>query len=360
MSDLPAHYDRKNPSTLERLAWLPIDAIGLAYAAIMRARAAMYDAGFLRSIDPPIPAINVGNLTLGGTGKTPLTLEVARILAEMGRRPGIVSRGYRARREGEIAIISDGSRLLLDANEAGDEPVMMAHRDPRIPVVIGARRPEAVARVAALGADVAVCDDAFQHLRLRRRLDVVAIQGAAGFGNGRVFPAGPLREPMSALARAHVIAENVGDRESDHERVVRDAGFRGDFLRWSYRVVELRRLSDDAEVTIETLRGASVHAVAATARPESFAQTLESLGARVVHRTYRRDHHRWTRADLDEARRIAATGGVPYHIATEKDAVKLRGVDGIDEIPFFVLMVDVRWHDDGEERLRRRLVECLR
>lgn len=337
-----------------------MDVVGLVYAAIMRARAVMYDAGILWSVDPPIPAISVGNLTLGGTGKTPMTLEVARILREIGRRPGIVSRGYRAAREGEIAVVSDGSRVLLGAQEAGDEPAMMAHRAPQTPVVIGARRPEAVARAAALGADVAVCDDAFSHLRLRRRLDIVTIHGATGFGNARVFPAGSLREPLSALARAHVIAENVGERATDHERAVRGAGFRGDFLRWSYRVTSLRRIGDDAEIPVESLRGAQVHALAATARPESFAQTLKSLGANVVHRTFRRDHHPWTRADLDEARRIAATGRVPYHVATEKDAVKLRGVDGIDEIPFFVLMVDVRWHGDGEERLRRCLVECLR
>lgn len=325
----------------------------------MRARAAAYERGWLPSVQPPIPAISVGNLTLGGTGKTPLTLEITRILREMGRRPGMVSRGYRAAREGDIAVVSDGSRVLLGARDAGDEPAMMALREPRTPVVIGARRPEAVARVATLGADVAVCDDAFSHLRLRRRLDIVAIHGAAGFGNGRVFPAGPLREPMRALARAHVIAENVGDRETDHERVVRDAGFRGEFLRWSYRVAGLRRLADGADIPIESLRGVAVHALAATARPESFAHTLESLGANVAHRTFRRDHHPWSRADLDEARRIAARGGVHYHVATEKDAVKLRGVDGIDEIPLFVLSVDVRWHGDGEERLRRCLMERL-
>ncbi|MCL4236423.1 MAG: tetraacyldisaccharide 4'-kinase, partial [Deltaproteobacteria bacterium] len=125
MSDLPAHYDRKNPSTFERLTWLPIDAIGLAYAAIMRVRAAAYRTGILRSIEPEIPAISVGNLTLGGTGKTPMALEVARILRGMGRRPAIVSRGYRAAREGEIAVVSDGSRVLMDAREAGDEPAMM-------------------------------------------------------------------------------------------------------------------------------------------------------------------------------------------------------------------------------------------
>ncbi|MCL4235632.1 MAG: tetraacyldisaccharide 4'-kinase, partial [Deltaproteobacteria bacterium] len=121
----------------------------------------------------------------------------------------------------------------------------------------------------------------------------------------------------------------------------------------------LRRLSDNAEIPIESLRGAPVHVLAATARPESFAQTLESLGARVVSRTFRRDHHPWTRADLDDARAIAARGDVSYHVATEKDAVKLRGVDGIDEIPLFVLAVDVRWHDDGEARLRRCLGERL-
>ena len=178
------------------------EAIFRAGAAL---RGALYDAGILRAARAGVPVVSIGNLAVGGAGKTPATIAVARRLRSRGRRVAVLSRGYGASRS-DARVVSDGVTLLLGAAEGGDEPVLVARRLPGTAVLCGPRRAalahEAVGR---LGADALVLDDGFQHRALARELDVVVLDAANPFGNGRLLPAGPNREPRSALRRAGLV-----------------------------------------------------------------------------------------------------------------------------------------------------------
>lgn len=342
-----------------RALWMPFTLAAAVYGLVMRARAWAYRRGLFASVKAGVPVVVVGNLSVGGTGKTPLTMDIVERLASLGRKPAVVSRGYRGRLEGRVAVVSDGAQMLLSAADAGDEPVMMARRLAGTPVVNGADRPVAVVRAAEMGADVVVCDDAFQHLRLHRRLNIVSVDGRVAFGNRMTLPLGPLREPLAAIARADALVVSEGERAEEAIDAARRHGFTGPVLRRRYRPRDVVRLGDGAILPPSVFDGATVHAAAATANPESFVRTLESLRARVVMTTFRRDHHPWCKEDWDEAARVAARGGFMYHAATEKDAVKLDGFGLPGGVPILVLRMDIEWADGDAERLTNLLMERL-
>ena len=186
------------------------------YGGVGRLRAALYRRGVLRARRLPCPVIAIGNLTVGGTGKTPMAIHVAGLLQQLGYRVAVISRGYRGLAEKTGGVVSDGANLRMTAAQAGDEPYLMALLLPGVPVVVGRSRLRAgLCALAAFGVDVLVLDDAYQHLQLARDLNLLLLDQAAPFGNGQVLPRGVLREPISALTRADAVvftraAGNVG------------------------------------------------------------------------------------------------------------------------------------------------------
>ena len=180
--------------------------LSLAYGVVIRIRARLYAAGVLPSKALLCRVISVGNIIAGGTGKTPMTIFVAQLLRDKGQRVVVLSRGYRGSMEASGGIVSDGERIFKGPDEAGDEPYLMARVLKGIPVVVGKRRYEAgMMAIARFQPDVIVLDDAFQHLRLKRDLDLVLLDCRSPWGNGYLLPRGLLREPLSALRRAHAI-----------------------------------------------------------------------------------------------------------------------------------------------------------
>jgi tetraacyldisaccharide 4'-kinase len=274
-----------------------------AYAAVVAARNFAYDHGWLRSHPLALPAVSVGNLTVGGTGKTPVSAFIAARLEELGMKPSIVMRGY-----------------------GSDESLVHARLNPGIPVVVAADRVRGVAEARALGRDVAVLDDAFQHRRARRDADVVLL-AADVTGPVRPLPAGPWREPLDALARASLIVVTRKRASPGHARellaqarafaptaggaIVHLAADR--LVAWSSGEV-----ADPA-----VLRGKRVLAAAAIGDPRAFSAQLEQAGCR-VDLVAERDHHAWSADDAGGlARRAAAADMV---VCTLKDAVKLGPV----------------------------------
>ncbi|MEW6328430.1 MAG: tetraacyldisaccharide 4'-kinase [Thermodesulfobacteriota bacterium] len=176
---------------------------GYLYSQAMRLRSKLYDIGIFKTRSLHCRVISIGNLTLGGAGKTPLTTWLARYLQGKGKRVAIVSRGYKAKNKGPVSIVSDGRHILLGPDEAGDEPFMMAQNLPGVPLLIGKKRfPVGMKAVKDFSPDVVLLDDGYQHLGLARDLNLLLLRTVKPFGNGRVFPAGTLREPLSALKRA--------------------------------------------------------------------------------------------------------------------------------------------------------------
>ncbi|HPQ70712.1 MAG TPA: tetraacyldisaccharide 4'-kinase [bacterium] len=315
----------RDPGFLWRvIGWL-LAPLGWLYGAAMRLREARYADGRAPAYQAPCPVISVGNLTMGGTGKTPVTIFLARALQQRGRRVAVLSRGYRGSLEGQTAVVSAGETPLLTAAQAGDEPVLLASALPGVPVVIGAKRATA-AQLAAekFGCDALLCDDAFSHLALRRTVDVVLVHGRDGLGNGRCTPAGPLREPPTALQRASVIAlNNTAGEDPRTETELRRAGYRGEILRLRYAGVVWRNRQTGATVDPATLDDPRVVAFAATARPPQVFQTFADSGLHLARTMAYRDHHAYTAADLTRLAKLAAQDGICYLATTEKDAVKL-------------------------------------
>jgi tetraacyldisaccharide 4'-kinase len=303
---------------------LPAEALFRLGVAL---RGWLYDRRLLPMASAPAPVLSVGNLAVGGAGKTPVALAIARRLQARGRRVAVLSRGYGAERADD-RVVSDGTGLRLGAAAGGDEPVLLARRLPGLVVLCGPRRATLVAPALSLGADALVLDDGLQHRALARDLDVVVVDAAAGLGNGHLLPAGPNREPRAALRRAGLLwltrvdeardpAALAAWREAARQATGREA------VESRHAPVEVVDGRLERPLGLAALHGARVLLLSGVARPASFRRTVEGLGATVAAERIHPDHHVFTAADLEAALAAAAAAGCDRLVLTEKDAVRL-------------------------------------
>jgi tetraacyldisaccharide 4'-kinase len=305
--------------------------IGALYGRAASLRARWYATGRLAAETLPRPTISIGNITFGGTGKTPFVEFVARRLRFEGWRPAILSRGYGRRSKG-VVVVGEGAGALVSPDEGGDEPVALARAAaPGVCVVVGERRAEAAARALALGADLFLLDDGFQHLAVRREVDLLLLDAADPFGGGRLPPRGRLREPLAAIARADAIVFTRAERGAPHADAL-DAVARLAPGRPVYRArLRAAGLQDEAGAPIaaDALAPRRLLAVCGIANPSSFAATLAELGLAAEERLEFRDHQRYGARELARIRDAAARTGASLVVTTEKDAVKLAGRAGL-------------------------------
>jgi len=279
--------------------WLLLPLSGL-FRVLSGLRRQAYRRGLLAATRMPVPVIVVGNITVGGTGKTPLTLWLVRALGSAGYRPGIVSRGYGGRQRGPFAVTPTS-----DPADVGDEPLMLAQR-AQVPVYVGRRRPAAARALlqAHPDTDVIVADDGLQHYALGRDLEIAVVDGVRRFGNGRLLPVGPLRESPCRLDTVDAVVVNGGT--TDWLQVA------SPIYRMRLEPVRLRRLRDPGDVrALDWLRGRRLNALAGIGHPERFFALLRELGAVVTPHPFP-DHHRFRLRDMP-------AGTV---VMTAKDAVK--------------------------------------
>jgi tetraacyldisaccharide 4'-kinase len=316
------------------------------YSLVMVLRAFLYRKNILlKSQRLPVPVISIGNLTLGGTGKTPMVRYVTRLLLDRGLRPAIVSRGYGGKAADKVNIVSDGVSILLSPEMAGDEPFMLAEALPGVPVLTGPER-ALVARQAIreFGVNRIVMDDGFQHLAVRRDLDLVLFSAKTLLGNGRVFPGGELREPLSALGRAHGFV--ITGVDSDNRASVEN------FQRWlraalpeipvfagEYRPAGIWHSRQGKACTLAEARELPVFAFAGIANPDSFRQTLRQEGFSLAGFKEFKDHHTYTVQDVSALVLAALAHGAQALVTTEKDFVKLRPFFG--EFPILALTIEL-------------------
>ncbi len=350
----PSWFEAREESLPRRAALLPLDLAALAYGAGARLHRALYARGWWRRVELGCRVVSVGSLVAGGSGKTPLAAWIAAELKRRGHRVVLASGGYGGRGRDAVEVVSDGRFVRSRAERAGDEPLLLAAHAPGVPVLVGRDRTRVGMRaVSAFGCQILVLDDGFQHHRLDRDLDLLALDGAAGLGNRRVLPRGPLREPPSALGRAHAIAvldAELGD--ADEALLARHAPSARRFR--ARRVPSaLRPLAGGASAPLTGLEGRPVGILAGIGQPDSLRRSVESLGARVAAERRFPDHHRYRPSDLaglaDETR---------LWITTEKDAVKILP-DWAEGADLRVLAIQVAVDDPREllewieERLRR-------
>jgi tetraacyldisaccharide 4'-kinase len=297
-----------------------------------------YRSGLFSARKLSIPVISIGNLSVGGTGKTPTTLFLAQSLQEHGKRVAILSRGYRGAAANTVNVVSDGDRVLLSPDEAGDEPMLLAEHLPGVPVLTGKDRGR-VGEYAQeyFSAEVAVLDDGFQHLRLRRDMDIVLVDQKKLFGNGYLLPRGPLRESPRSLRRAHIVLVTQPPGETTENRDVLEARIHSyhptiPVFYAHYAPVKLTTLAGEEEISCDYLKGKRVVALAGVGRPGSFSGLLAGLGADVVETRFYPDHHYYQAVDVEGQTQDALI------VTTEKDAVKLKFLD-IKEKNIWVLSI---------------------
>ena len=315
---MPELLWQSRESPLRRLLLAPLLLAEAPYAAGAWLHRRVYDSGLRTRVRLDARVVSVGNLAVGGSAKTPVAAFLARSLQARGLRVALLSRGVGGSRARELNVVSDGERVQLGAAEAGDEPLLLAENAPGVPVLAGVDR-VALGRhaVAAFGARVLVLDDGFQHHRLARDLDLVCLDARLGLGNGHVLPRGPLREPVSALARAHALVFTRATSSDPEPPGVRRLPVDVPQFRVGVRKLGLRPLAGGAREPLERLRGARVGILAAIARPDRLARELGELGAELAARRVFRDHHLYRAEDL------AGLDPSLLWITTAKDAVKL-------------------------------------
>jgi tetraacyldisaccharide 4'-kinase len=317
----------ERPAWPVRLALLPLRLLALLFGAAVALRGWLYARGLRRPALAAAPVISVGNLAVGGAGKTPVTLALARRLQARGRVVAVLSRGYGATRA-DARVVSDGRAVLLPAAEGGDEPVLLARRLPGLRVLCGPRRAAlARAAVAELGSDALLLDDGLQHRALGRDLEVVVLDAANPVGNGLLLPAGPNREPVAALRRAGLVWLSRVDQAEPAA-----------LERWRARAreatgrepVESRHAPVDVldgalarSLGLDALRGRTVLLLSGLARPGTCRRTGVGWGGRVAAERRHPDHHRFSAPELQEAFAAAAAAGCQLVVTTEKDAVRL-------------------------------------
>lgn len=314
----------------------------LLYAALMRLRALFYRTGIFTVKRLPFPVISVGNITMGGTGKTPAALLLARELMTRGRRVAVLTRGYGGSLEGETRIVSDGERLLLSPAEAGDEPCLLASSLPGLMVVIGSDRYRAgCLALNRLSPDCFILDDGFQHQRLGRDLDILLLDSTAPFSNGWTLPAGFLREPPSATKRADLV---ILTRCTGQQTLPDGLPAKVPVCRSSHTLSGLTSLSGGEPRPLRQLEGKRVVAFCGIADPAAFFSSVESCGVPLVATLAFPDHSVYGIREMEALGKLKQQSKADCLITTAKDAVKLLPYASVIG-DCFIVKLELTLHD---------------
>ena len=313
--------------TLKVLSWI--------FALVVSVRYLLYKFGILRRFPLGIQVISIGNVTAGGTGKTPVTEIFARTLAAQGRKVAILSRGYR-RKEAPFwqrmftqvivppLVVSDGKHILLDAATGGDEPYMLASNLPGVAVVVDRNRVKAGRyAIKRLGVDTIILDDGFQYQKLKHSIEVVLVDSTNPFGNGNMLPRGVLREPARNLKRADIIflTKCRGDVSAVREEI-RKFNTKAEIVECNHTPCVLKDVWSRQEYPLKWLEGKTLCTLSGIASPRGFENSLRHLGAKVVWCERYADHHRYVPGEILYALNRSADMGADALVTTEKDAVR--------------------------------------
>jgi len=325
-----------NFSSVEFLLFI----ISLSYGGLVKLRSAAYQKGIIKSKKLPCKVISIGNITVGGTGKTPMTIYMAELVQRLGYDVVVISRGYKGELEKIGGIVSNGKKVLMGPEKAGDEPFMLAARLKNISVIVGKNRFEAgMQAVKKFNPDVIVLDDAFQHLKLKRDIDLVLLDSNSPFGNLNLLPRGILREPVSVLLRADALIMTRSGRASETEMKKSLTGlkeftrskpvFKTSHAPYAYIVKKGKHIPFESISTssflydFNFLKDRRVFAFAGIARNDDFIHTVKSFKCDIADFLGFEDHHQYSKDDLEKILRLAEKENVEFLITTEKDYARI-------------------------------------
>jgi len=334
------------------------------YGKIITLRNLLFDHGVLKVQRLNCPVISVGNLAMGGTGKTPMVVWLARFFSEEGYRVGIVSRGYGGAESGGVIVVSDGESILADQAISGDEPLMLARRLSGIPVLCSANRVKGgKAAIEKFDCEALILDDGFQHRYVARDLDIVMLDSRDPFGNGWLFPRGTMREKTAALARAQVF---VLSRFGGSERAEKNyAKLRRQWpdktiVTATHRPTRIFSAADRRERPLSSLMKSRLAAFAGISQPDDFFQSVHNLGGRLVYTAPLPDHYPLTSELLASLAREASRFEPEFWLTTEKDWVRLPQTipQGME---LWVMAMEIDLEKDGAQLIGevRRVLEAV-
>lgn len=344
------------PSVLRFIFWI----LSWIYGLGVETKLFLYKCKILRPKTLNCRVISVGNLTAGGTGKTPAVILLAKMLRERGKKVAILSQGYKSlgfrvegsgfRKRQRVSVVSDGKDVLLSSREAGDEPYLLANNLPGVPVICGKDRVTCGNyAIGRFGSDIVILDDGYQYWRLYRDLNIVLIDASFPFGNGHLLPRGVLREYPKNLARADLIILTKVDQGAGvvglKERVS-EINPGASILEAIYQPLYLEDLEGGRRYDLGFLEGKRVLALSSIASPRSFERTLKNLGPSVVATLRFPDHHFYSKVDLEGIEVQAKAHGAELVITTTKDQTHIPQ-DLNSEIPILVVVVDMKITDDA-------------
>ena len=353
-------HPRKGDGFQTRALLAILKQMSFLYRAVVQVRLFLYLKGILRHHTLGCQVISIGNLTVGGTGKTPVVEIFARRLQQAGRRVAILSRGYK-KSEPSFAektldllllrdkrrpprIVSDGKTLLLDSTMGGDEPYMLASHLPDVTVLVDKDRVKSGQyAVNKQERDTLILDDGFQYLELKHRVDIVLVDRLNPFGNGHVLPRGILREPIGNIRRADVIFITKCDGAAGAKELkakLRSLNARAEIIECAHRARYLQDVFSAERLELGRLKDLPVTAMTGIAAPDGFDNELEKRGAKIVHRERFADHHIYTQQQLIEVINRSRAAGAVAVVTTEKDAVRFPWMERM-RIPIYFMGVDI-------------------
>jgi tetraacyldisaccharide 4'-kinase len=336
------------------------------FGTIVQSRLWLYRHRIIRDTTLGCQVLSVGNLTVGGTGKTPVVEVFARNLHNSGRKVAILSRGYKKKqpalaeriynkitfknRRTPPIVVSDGKRVLIDSATGGDEPYMLACNLPGVAVVVGRDRVKSGRyAIQRLGCDTLILDDGFQYMSLKHRLDITLVDATNPFGNGYVLPRGILREPIRNIKRAGFIfiTKSRPEGEPELRRRLRELNPRAEICECRHCSRYLVDVYTGEQLGLGVLEGLKVLALSGIAAPQGFENELERLGSALVARKVYADHHRYTQQELIDVINAGLNGGADAIVTTEKDAVRFPRIER-PSIPVYYLRVEIEMLSGGE------------
>ncbi len=340
-----------------------LQVLSYLFSALSQARLWLYRHRILHDQHLGCLVVVVGNLTVGGTGKTPVVEKFARALHDRGRKVAILSRGYKSKappfwrkwwyalthtQEPPPRIVSDGEKVLLDSEQAGDEPYMLARNLPGVIVLVDKNRVKAGAyAIKRFGCDTLILDDGFQYLPLKGRLNLLLVDKTNPFGNGHLLPRGVLREPIKHLKRASYVflTKSNGQRDLELEALIEQHNPGVDIIECAHRPQYLQRFGVAADAPgarepLTWLKGRRVVAFSGIATPESFEKFLRDLGAKLMARERFLDHYRYGEDDMAALFELARREGAECLVTTEKDAVRLAENRSLP-LPIYYLRLEI-------------------
>ena len=350
-------YDRRHGRAAEVMATF-LYGLSFLFSGIVQLRYYLYEHRILRNKPLGCLVVVVGNLTVGGTGKTPVVEKFARILTERGRKVAILSRGYKSKKEplpkklwrkfthaeeDPPKIVSDGENVLLDSEIAGDEPYMLARNLPGVVVLCDKNRVKAGSfAIRKFGCDTLILDDGMQYLPLKGKLNLLLVDKTNPFGNQHLLPRGILREPIKHLNRGSYIflTKSDGNRDEALLELIRENNPEAEIIECAHKPQFLQSPETSERLPLDALNGARIAAFSGIASPESFENMLRQFGAEIRYNQRFLDHHRFSRFEIERLYKKAGELELDMIVTTEKDAVRLFQ-DIKAPIPIYYLRLEI-------------------